>query len=264
MNDRASSLRSLEALLFISDEPVTSAVLAQALGADRAEVDGVVRGARPRLRGAGVRHHAPERGRRVATDDPPRGGPGRGAVRPGLASRPADEGGARDALDRRVQAAGHPAPDLGHPRGELGGRPAGARGSRTRGRGGPGGDAGPAGPVRDDPGVPRTASVCRRCRPFLALAPLLRAGPRTWRPRRPTPTDGDARRAAPAFARPRRVRVASRVRGGDRGRPRRDQRTGGDAGGPGRSRRATRCGSTARRSTSTPSSERSPCTSRGT
>ncbi len=34
MNDRASSLRSLEALLFISDEPVTSAVLAQALGAE--------------------------------------------------------------------------------------------------------------------------------------------------------------------------------------------------------------------------------------
>ena len=39
MNDRASSLRSLEALLFISDEPVTSAVLAQALGAERPEVD---------------------------------------------------------------------------------------------------------------------------------------------------------------------------------------------------------------------------------
>ena len=39
MNDRASSLRSLEALLFISDEPVTSAVLAQALGAERPEVE---------------------------------------------------------------------------------------------------------------------------------------------------------------------------------------------------------------------------------
>jgi segregation and condensation protein B len=39
VNDRASSLRSLEALLFISDEPVTSAVLAQALGAERPQVD---------------------------------------------------------------------------------------------------------------------------------------------------------------------------------------------------------------------------------
>ena len=38
MNHQAS-LRSLEALLFISDEPVTSAVLAQALGAERPEVD---------------------------------------------------------------------------------------------------------------------------------------------------------------------------------------------------------------------------------
>ena len=41
MTDRASSLRALEALLFISDEPVTSAVLGQALGADRATVDGL-------------------------------------------------------------------------------------------------------------------------------------------------------------------------------------------------------------------------------
>ena len=41
MSERASSLRSLEALLFISDEPVTSAVLAQALGVERAVVDGM-------------------------------------------------------------------------------------------------------------------------------------------------------------------------------------------------------------------------------
>jgi segregation and condensation protein B len=41
VSDRASQLRSLEALLFISDEPVTSAVLAQALGVDRAAVDGL-------------------------------------------------------------------------------------------------------------------------------------------------------------------------------------------------------------------------------
>jgi segregation and condensation protein B len=39
VSDHGSSLRSLEALLFISDEPVTSAVLAQALGTGRAEVD---------------------------------------------------------------------------------------------------------------------------------------------------------------------------------------------------------------------------------
>ena len=39
MSDHDSSLRSLEALLFISDEPVTSAVLAQALGTGRTEVD---------------------------------------------------------------------------------------------------------------------------------------------------------------------------------------------------------------------------------
>ena len=39
MSDRASSRRSLEALLFISDEPVTSAILAKALGVERPEVD---------------------------------------------------------------------------------------------------------------------------------------------------------------------------------------------------------------------------------
>jgi chromosome segregation and condensation protein ScpB len=32
-------LRALEALLFVSDEPVTSVVLAQALGIERREVD---------------------------------------------------------------------------------------------------------------------------------------------------------------------------------------------------------------------------------
>ena len=70
-----------------------------------------------------------------------------------------------------------------------------------------------------------------------ALAPLLRAGGG-----RRTGRDGrhrlrrDARRAAPAFARPRRVRVAPRVRGGDRRRARRDQRAGRDAGRPARSR----------------------------
>ena len=41
MSERPSSLRSLEALLFISDEPVTSTVLAHALGADRATIDGL-------------------------------------------------------------------------------------------------------------------------------------------------------------------------------------------------------------------------------
>jgi len=39
VSDRGASLRSLEALLFISDEPVASAVLAQALGTGRTEVD---------------------------------------------------------------------------------------------------------------------------------------------------------------------------------------------------------------------------------
>ena len=38
MSDR-SRLRALEALLFVSDEPVTSVVLAQALGVERREVD---------------------------------------------------------------------------------------------------------------------------------------------------------------------------------------------------------------------------------
>jgi segregation and condensation protein B len=39
MTDRGSLLRALEALLFVSDEPVTSTVLAQALDRPRQEVD---------------------------------------------------------------------------------------------------------------------------------------------------------------------------------------------------------------------------------
>jgi segregation and condensation protein B len=37
--DRSALLRSLEALLFVSDEPVTAVALAQALGVDRREAD---------------------------------------------------------------------------------------------------------------------------------------------------------------------------------------------------------------------------------
>jgi segregation and condensation protein B len=39
VNERAPLLRALEALLFVSDEPVVPAVLAQALGVERREVD---------------------------------------------------------------------------------------------------------------------------------------------------------------------------------------------------------------------------------
>lgn len=39
MSDRAALLRDLEALLFVSDEPVSAAALGQALGVDRREVE---------------------------------------------------------------------------------------------------------------------------------------------------------------------------------------------------------------------------------
>ena len=41
MTDRGELLRALEALLFVSDEPVASVVLAQALDVDRREIDGL-------------------------------------------------------------------------------------------------------------------------------------------------------------------------------------------------------------------------------
>lgn len=52
----ASSLRALEALLFVSDEPVTSVVLAQALGVERREVDALCEelAAAYEERGAGI------------------------------------------------------------------------------------------------------------------------------------------------------------------------------------------------------------------
>jgi segregation and condensation protein B len=51
-----ASVRALEALLFVSDEPVTSVVLAQTLGIERREVDGLCEGLADAYeeRGAGI------------------------------------------------------------------------------------------------------------------------------------------------------------------------------------------------------------------
>lgn len=68
--DRDRSIPALEALLFVSDEPVASAVLAQALGLERADVEDLCDALARRLRdrGAGIVLRNVAGGWRLTTD----------------------------------------------------------------------------------------------------------------------------------------------------------------------------------------------------
>ena len=231
---------------------MTSAVLAQALGVERREVDALCEELAPWLRGA-------RRPASCCATSPAGGGctthPDAAPVVEQfvLASRHARL--TKAALETLAIVA-YKQPVTRHqisrdPRREL--RRASCGRSSDRGlvaEVGPRGDAGPSGPVRDDAGVPRAARAvrrsrrCPRSRRFCVRAPPS-ADARGRRAAEATRlTAGWPDRAPPACARPRRVRVAPRVRGADRRRPRRDQRAGRDARRHGRSRRRTRCGST--------------------
>ena len=246
--------------MFISDEPVTSAVLAQALGADRPEVDAwceeLARGYEER--GAGITLRNVAGGWRLTTHPEAARSSSSSLA---LAARPADEGRARDALDRRVQAAGHPAPDLGDPRGELEGvlralvdRGLVAEVGRRRRLA-----------DRSCTGRPRSSSngsVCPRSRPCpRSRRSCERCGQRGGRDGRHRLTGMPVERLQRSLARAgfgsrracEELIAAGRVEINGR------RRRWATASIP----RATRFGSTARRSTSTPSSARSPCTSRG-
>ena len=237
MTDRAALLQGLEALLFVSDEPVASVVLAQALDVDRREAEALceelARGWRNETPALGPA----QRRRRLAAHDASRCRPRRRAVRPLVAAGAADEGGARDARDRRLQAARDAASGLGDPRRELG-RACCARSPTAACRGGrPRGGARAADAVRHDARVPRAP------RPAVArLAPV--RWPRCWvdggspRPIRAEDVSvaddnersrsrrgvARARGARPARAGPGGVRLPSSVRATDRGRARHGQR----------------------------------------
>ena len=145
--------RALEALFFVSDEPITASVLAQALDVDRRTVEALCERLARELEDRGFGPGPAQHRRRVAPVHPSGYRAGRRAVRPVLAPGAPHEGVARDAVDRRVQAARHPAPDLRDPRRELRRRPAGADRPRADRGGRPRGDARSAGALRDDPGT---------------------------------------------------------------------------------------------------------------
>ena len=145
----AIDTRALEALLFVSDEPLTPAVLSQALESTGARSTPCATGCRASSRSAArascLRNVAG--GWRLFTDPDTQPIVERFVLV--LAPGADDEGGPRDARDRRVQATRHPAPGERDPRRELRRRPARARrpradrGGRSRRR--PGASA----PVRD-------------------------------------------------------------------------------------------------------------------
>src|SRR5918999_1227400 len=125
--DRWDLIRDLEAVLFVSDEPLSTTVLSQSLEADRRAIEEA-------LVDLASSYEDRESGivlRNVA---------GRGAVRAVLPSRQADQGIAGDPGHRGLQAAGHPAPGLGDPGGELRRRAASPGGPGPRGRRWPGRD----------------------------------------------------------------------------------------------------------------------------
>ena len=155
--------RTLEALFFVSDEPLTPAVLSQSLEIDRKTADALCERLQQELeeRRSGVVLRNVAGGWRLFThpDTQPVGR----ALRAVVAAGAPDEGRPRDARDRGVQAAGHPPPGERHPGRELRRRPAGARRSRPgrggRPRRGPG--APPA--VRDHAAVPRAPRAAVAC-----------------------------------------------------------------------------------------------------
>ena len=66
------ALRALEALFFVSDEPLTAAVLAQALDLDRRRADDLCAALQARLEDRGSGPRAARRRRRLAPLHPPR------------------------------------------------------------------------------------------------------------------------------------------------------------------------------------------------
>ena len=122
--------RALEALLFVSDEPLTPSVSRRRSSSIGGRPTSCATGCCG-ARGARGRPRAPQRRGRMATLHPPRHGARGRAVRPLVPASSADQGGTRDARDRRLQAAGHPPPGLVDPRREL--RRGAPRARRTRG-----------------------------------------------------------------------------------------------------------------------------------
>ena len=120
---RRDARQALEAMLFLADEPMSATVLAQAVELPRTQVEDLLVELAADLehRGIGAGHPA---GRRGLADVHPSGRRAvRGAVHPVVPPRPPHQGLAGDAGHRGLQAARHPAPDLGHPRGRLRRRP---------------------------------------------------------------------------------------------------------------------------------------------
>ena len=106
---------ALEAILLVVDEPVSELVLAQVLEQPPERVGPVLRRDRRGLHRRRARLRAAPGRRRLAALHPAGIRHLRGAVRPGRAVRAADPGRAGDTGRGRLQAAGDPVADLGHP-----------------------------------------------------------------------------------------------------------------------------------------------------
>ena len=122
--------RTIEALLFLSPQPVSAADLAEATEATEGQVDG---GDRAAARGPrrGQARRRPARGRRRLRPRQRPGQRGRGPAPAGQAAdAAADPGAGRDAGDRRLPAAGLAAGDRPDPRRHLGVGGADARRAR--------------------------------------------------------------------------------------------------------------------------------------
>ena len=132
-----------------------------------------VRPARDGARGSGCGRRAAERRRRMAALHPS-GHRRRGrAFRALVAAGSAHEGRARDARDRRVQAARDPAPDHFDPRRQLRRGPPRPPGQGARRGSGTRGDARPADPAGDDADVPGTTRAA-----FPGRSALIGSSPR--------------------------------------------------------------------------------------
>ncbi len=98
--------RAVEAVVMAAIEPVEPQVLAQLVEIPVSRGRGAVHRARRGVRAGGPRVRARARRRRLPVPDPPRHGAVRRALRARGPDRPAVGPGARDARDRRLQAAG--------------------------------------------------------------------------------------------------------------------------------------------------------------
>ena len=152
--------RQLEALLFLAPDPVPVEELADAL---RVEEDEVEAGLRALRRGArGARARAARAGRRLDARLAPRRRGGRAAAARAAAHAVADPRAGRDALDRRLPAAGLASRGRAHPRRRVRVGDHGARRPRADRGGGP--LAVRRGPVPHDAALPQAvrAALGRR------------------------------------------------------------------------------------------------------